>query len=1627
MRRVRSEFLQSLTRAGGRAGPLTVSIASVLAAVLVAGPFAASAHAESRAFLGSFGTSTGEGAGDVTTGKGIASNVDGAGGVTAGSVYVADDGNSRIDQFSPSGSFVRTFGWDVVASGSGDVGPNETQSVTVRATGGAYTLTVTTATALGTTTSGSTTLTKVSGGLGQFRVGDAISGTGIPANTTVTCVSPSPGCTAAGTITISQAATSTGDNRALTGRETTAAIAATATSAGAGSVEEALTALPGVGASGVTVTGGPGDATGTSPYSITFSGGPLAHDDVAPMTGTSSAGNPLSGGSPTGVTVATTTPGGGPEVCNAPGALCKAGTASASAGSVSGAEAVAVDQATGNVFVASNANRRIDVFSAQGSFQGAFGRGVTTGGTALEFCTSTCSAGVAAVTAGAFGTNGLTQAALTVSPDGAVYVGDRVNRRINEFALTHNGSDAVTAVSFTRAFGWGVRDGSAALQTCTTATACVAANTTGGNGDGQFPANTPTSVAVDEDGLVYAVTSAGTCAAATNPCRVQVFNPDGTFKENFGPSTGGNDACQLTWNSGHWGAQAPNGVAVDTATGHVFVTRKDSTTGNLNGSAGTFEVCEFDADGTFLFRSPPVSLATNNNGYLRIAFGAGDEVLVSAPIVATTEGAISILGEVPPPGAAILPATDVGQTTATLNGTVTVPAPGGDGFEPRYRFEYSADNGLTWVRVPTPDALLGTDDAGPENVTGQITGLEPNRTYRVRLIASTSTTTTSTETTFTTDAAKPTVKFLHVLPIGHDSGTLRGTLNPNNSPTNYYFEYGTTANYGKQAPAFEPYIGDHGADQKVSVAIDGLSPNTTYHYRLVATNETGTTFGPDKTFKTNAAPCQGYTLPNCRAYELVSPANAAPLGAADWYVNATHPGTQVAISPDGQRVAYVLANALPDSEAAGDANFLATRTDGGWTSRLQTPPSEREALPASPSAVSALELRGSPDLRCGVVSSGQPLADDAPSETADAGGVNLFRRNPDGSYTTMTTAVPTNPRPEGDPAQTYEVFGLNDDCTRVIFATPYDYPGVPNAGAERTVYSWEDGVISNVSMVPGSSGSVPAPDPRVGRQTGFLHAVSRDASRVVFTATSQEGDDLNKVAVFVNDDGETINVSRSQTTTVNQGAFYQDAAADGSKVFFLANYGLTGPVTGSAPTNTNCSIRAQGDVAVGGCDLYEYDLQSGDLTNLSASSDSANPQGAQVEGVLDASDDGEYVYFVARGQLAPGEGRTYSENLAGDGSFNVYLAHDGDLSFVAVVPRQDVMAAQPSPTLASPGLLTTPRGTGATQYWTADATPDGRHLLFQTSGDATSFEGEGTVQAFRYSADAGAVTCVSCRRDGAAPESLPTTTGTRLTPLTSRRSADVPNYFTSPRSISDDGSRIYFRSADALAPGGVDGNYNLYQWESGEVSLLATEPIDVGAVDGSETVRFMGASTNGDTVFLSTEQRLVPDDRDDLRSVYAVRVNGGFPSAPAPPMACSELDDKCQGAGAAPVASESRTGGPSGAGNAVVQRISLSLLNVRAAARRRAARRGLLRIEARATAPGAVRFRATARIRSRTRVVATGTKRLDRAGPAVVVLRLSRAARQRLAEGEPLRVSVTASMPGALPVSVGVRLRKGTR
>jgi hypothetical protein len=196
----------------------------------------------------------------------------------------------------------------------------------------------------------------------------------------------------------------------------------------------------------------------------------------------------------------------------------------------------------------------------------------------------------------------------------------------------------------------------------------------------------------------------------------------------------------------------------------------------------------------------------------------------------------------PPPTVVTTAATNVTGTSATLNGTVNAN---------NVSTSVSFDYGL--------NTSYGTNVAGvPPTVTGNvataslanIAGLAGNTTYHYRINGTSSNgTTNGNDMTFTTSGPPPTVVTTAATAVTGTTATLNGTVNANNVSSTVMFEWGPTVAYGTLINGIPPTVSGNSVTP-VSAPIAGLLPGNTYHFRVIAFNTNGTSYGNDMSLTT---------------------------------------------------------------------------------------------------------------------------------------------------------------------------------------------------------------------------------------------------------------------------------------------------------------------------------------------------------------------------------------------------------------------------------------------------------------------------------------------------------------------------------------------------------------------------------------------------------------------------------------------------------------------------------------------------------------------------------------------------------------------------------------------------------
>lgn len=222
--------------------------------------------------------------------------------------------------------------------------------------------------------------------------------------------------------------------------------------------------------------------------------------------------------------------------------------------------------------------------------------------------------------------------------------------------------------------------------------------------------------------------------------------------------------------------------------------------------------------GTLVPNAAGVSESLNHTTFtfLDIPVTSASTLTLSATLPAGLNGAIALVGR-----------TTASTTTGTVSSAITRLPSGGSG-------SVALPNADTFGRITA--VLINADTSN--------NGLIPN-TY---------------DWNFTRDAqqftgvrviAGPGVTTNGADGVQETAATLHGSVNPRGKSTTYHFEYGTSQTYGSSTADVSGLTGS--TDQPVSASLTNLSPNTTYHFRLVATNADGTAVGGDQSFRTPAA------------------------------------------------------------------------------------------------------------------------------------------------------------------------------------------------------------------------------------------------------------------------------------------------------------------------------------------------------------------------------------------------------------------------------------------------------------------------------------------------------------------------------------------------------------------------------------------------------------------------------------------------------------------------------------------------------------------------------------------------------------------------------------------------------
>jgi hypothetical protein len=764
-------------------------------------------------------------------------------------------------------------------------------------------------------------------------------------------------------------------------------------------------------------------------------------------------------------------------------------------------------------------------------------------------------------------------------------------------------------------------------------------------------------------------------------------------------------------------------------------------------------------------------------------------------------------------------------------------------------------------------------------------------------------------------AAAPVIEGESVLNVSGDSATLQAQVNPEGAGTTYRFEYDTSeynspAIHGQSSPSPEGFAGEGSSPVTVETHVQGLTPATVYHFRVVIDSAGGEERGVDSEFKTESVGGQ-LVLPDDRAWELVSPPDKQ--GSTIESIPPT--GGLIQASEDGEQIAYV-ASAPVEVAAKGNpapnyTSVLSTRhLGGGWTSEGIATLNNRPTgvVPGAPGEYDFF----SSDVSRGLVES----IGETPLVPLGEGGetTKVYLREANGTYVPLVTKA--NVTSGSKFGNQIEFTGATPDLSHVVLTSlvplttgkEVESKGVGIGG----LYEWAGGVLQPVSVLP--DGEAAGDTPGLGQNNQNARgAISSDGSRIVWSENS------SVEHLFMRDMSRRETVQLDALEAGASGcaeecpATFQIASGNDSRVFFTDEADLT--------TNAN----AEGGKRQGSPDLYMFEMAGGDgalggkLTDLTA--DHEEP--ADVRGmVLGAGEDSAKeitsVYFVAEGVLAGNENGEREKAVAGEDNLYVSrLTSQGWVpTFIAVLSSED------SKDWVSEG--------SKLSEMTSRVSPDGEYLAFMSDRSLTGYDntdvnsGAADEEVFLYRAGTNGLVCASCDPTGARPTGIfepdpgPANDFEKLLvdkPLIWENrwfAASVPGWTGwdlstaryQSRYLSDSG-RLFFNSPDTLVPQATNGLENVYEYEPEGVgscgSLDTMFSGDSGGCVGlissgssaSESA-FLDASETGGDVFFLTSAKLASQDYDSAYDVYDAHVcSDGSPCpsvAAVSPPPCTTAD-----------------------------------------------------------------------------------------------------------------------------------------
>ena len=855
------------------------------------------------------------------------------------------------------------------------------------------------------------------------------------------------------------------------------------------------------------------------------------------------------------------------------------------------------------------------------------------------------------------------------------------------------------------------------------------------------------------------------------------------------------------------------------------------------------------------------------------------------------------------------PPTNLQPTSVTLNGSYL-----GTNDATTYHFEWGPSTSYSHTTPPVgPDQQA----SGTQSISSDIVGIVPGNTYHYRVVATNSFGTSYGEDVTFEAPEIPSIVSQSVSNVTATSADLNATINPHNSATTYRFEYGPTPSYGLSAPIPDGALSASNTAEPVSVHLSDLTPHVVYHFQVVATNDYGTAKSGDLSFNFYPPNCPNETvrqqtnaasLPDCRAYELVTPEDA---GTVVIFSGPT-PQSPTATSPSRTTFAGLF-GAIPGAgnppNTRGDL-YLSRRTSTGWKTRYVGLPATMTQWSGGPPwnlaywnsyyAMNFEDVLTNPSMsQIGIWDRGYyycNVNDYATCQT-DGSGEGAF-------------GLPDVPKGHSDaPYVVDTTTGTITDRWPTNAATvPYGdkFVGHTDASADMSHFVF----TSNIPFVPGGlPGSSPPGQAIPGGNpgdmydndiaSGTLSIVSRDSNNNPLEAmpveTSSDGSHIlmtvggaSEPGTFAKTSGPGklyMRVDDAMTYDIAAGhaVQYVDMTPDGSKVYFTSGEDLTSDDSDkdtskdlymwSESTPSALTLISKGNDGISGysdscsaswttkCNVGIITFSGRTIYDLQYTDASAGAGGSPLFEDIVAPANGD-IYFLSPEQLDGDYGVPGAENL--------YDYRGGELQFVTALTPGSTVCAH-----AREGQV----GCSATAVARMEISPDDSHMAFLTTSQVTNYDNAGHSEIYLYTPATGDLRCTSCLPNGEPP------------------SMDVTASHDG-RFMTDDG-RTFFNTDEQLVPQDTNQSTDVYEYVDGRPQLISSGTAPANNSFGLSTlfsvVGLTGVSADGTDVYFSTTDTLVKQDRNGNNvKIYDARTGGGIAFVPPPP-GCAAADE-CHGA-----------------------------------------------------------------------------------------------------------------------------------